>query len=301
MSGFLDSLLARSRGTAAVVRPRLTSLFEPDAPRADVLDGQASAEFDSEVAATVAGAGDVPEGAFASPRRAGALSPVAASSRASSPDPGGTVHVGSSSLAAIPEAGNLLPARRPAPIARSAEPRALAAASGTSHRDDDAGLERPDRETTRRALAEDVTAAPDERDADPDPRSGMWPLATATRQRIARASSPASGASATMADRRAARGSADIERPAAAAVESRLVAPAVAAPALAPPPGSRVHFEPVASRRRTAAADPIVEVSIGRIEVRAAVERGPGRSGRQSSAVMGLDEYLRTRARGGSR
>jgi hypothetical protein len=240
------------------------------------------------------------------------LSPLAASSlaapnQASSLNPGGTRHAGSSLFAAMPETEtgdrDLLIARRPASIARLADPRARNSASETSHRDDDAALERSEHETTRVYPAGHVPTTPDEHDADLEPRNSMWPLVAATHQRIARASS-SSGAPATLANDRASRRSAGIDHHFADSVdemESRLVAPAVATPALAPPAGSRFHFEPVASRRRTAAADPVVEVSIGRIEVRAAVERGADRSVRQSSAVMGLDEYLRTRARGGSR
>jgi hypothetical protein len=85
--------------------------------------------------------------------------------------------------------------------------------------------------------------------------------------------------------------------------DSHLPARATTAPAptLVPPPAPRFRFEPPAPRTRAVAADPIVEVSIGRIEVRAVVERGADRKASTTSPVMGLDEYLKARASGGAR
>ena len=54
------------------------------------------------------------------------------------------------------------------------------------------------------------------------------------------------------------------------------------------------------TRKATAATEPDVQVTIGRIEVRATVEAPPNRSTRVASPEMGLDEYLRRhRQRGG--
>jgi hypothetical protein len=57
-----------------------------------------------------------------------------------------------------------------------------------------------------------------------------------------------------------------------------------------------------ASLGRGASADPIVQVSIGRIEIHAVAGEAPtSRKGRASSPVMSLDEYLRSRAKGSAR
>jgi len=88
-----------------------------------------------------------------------------------------------------------------------------------------------------------------------------------------------------------------------------LIAAARPPASLAPMPGSppsRLHAGATASRSRPEAdaAEPAIEITIGRIDVRAAVERGSDRTAPAApSPVMGLEEYLqaRVRARGGSR
>jgi hypothetical protein len=47
--------------------------------------------------------------------------------------------------------------------------------------------------------------------------------------------------------------------------------------------------------------EPVIHVSIGRIEVRAIAENQNARKPREAPPVMGLDEYLRQRARGAGR
>ena len=57
-----------------------------------------------------------------------------------------------------------------------------------------------------------------------------------------------------------------------------------------------------ASLGRGASAEPIVQVSIGRIEIRAVAGEAPTlRKNRAASPVMSLDEYLRQRAKGAAR
>jgi hypothetical protein len=63
-------------------------------------------------------------------------------------------------------------------------------------------------------------------------------------------------------------------------------------------PKQRPHFEAAQSLPRAAASEPVVEVTIGRIEVRAIAE-AKGQKAKAGPAVMGLDEYLKTRGRGG--
>jgi hypothetical protein len=70
-----------------------------------------------------------------------------------------------------------------------------------------------------------------------------------------------------------------------------------AAPSLVVPK-QRPQFEAAQSLPRVPASEPVVEVTIGRIEVRAVAE-AKGHKARANPAVMGLDEYLKTRGRGG--
>lgn len=63
----------------------------------------------------------------------------------------------------------------------------------------------------------------------------------------------------------------------------------------------RIDEERFARGRTAVAAEPTIHVSIGRIEIRAVPESAGGKRQKAASPVMGLDEYLRERAKGAGR
>jgi len=63
----------------------------------------------------------------------------------------------------------------------------------------------------------------------------------------------------------------------------------------------RSRFEPAERLDAAPPSEPIVHVTIGRIEVRAIPQERAAKPERRPSAVMGLDEYLRSRAKAGAR
>ena len=85
-------------------------------------------------------------------------------------------------------------------------------------------------------------------------------------------------------------------KPAPLAIEPRIAAPQPQS--FVPSPAARTHTAAEISRRRQIAkpAETTVNVSIGRIEVRAVPTRTERRSKQEKPQVMPLDEYLRSRA-----
>jgi hypothetical protein len=73
-----------------------------------------------------------------------------------------------------------------------------------------------------------------------------------------------------------------------------------AQPAL-PRPLARPPLESTRRDRPARPPEPVVQVTIGRIEIRATSDQEPRRKERAASPVMSLDEYLKTRAGGGRR
>ena len=77
------------------------------------------------------------------------------------------------------------------------------------------------------------------------------------------------------------------------------------APSTPPPPVLQPRIaavEPFPSRRAEPAAEPVIHVTIGRIEVKATpAPKAPARERAAAPATAGLDEYLRQRARGETR
>lgn len=272
MSGFVLNLLSRSRGTADVVRPRLASLFEPAEPRASPMDGQLPQELDGEEKLSTDGR------AATSPPLFAELTP-SRSSHGLQDEP------------AIGAPGN--------------EPRRVAARLLTPQ-----GWPSAISAHARATLPVDATdvAAHEQSDRIADlasPKGLGGHAAEGLRHQRDDVSVPRRTASARPADsaglaafveRSPLERSDTDRRPESHRLATR--ATSVAAPALVPGPTPRFRFEPPASR--TPAIDPIVEVSIGRIEVRAVVERGADRKASSGSPVMGLEEYLKAR-RGGAR
>jgi hypothetical protein len=72
-------------------------------------------------------------------------------------------------------------------------------------------------------------------------------------------------------------------------------------PVMQPGAARRLRLEPLQIPTRVQKAEPTIQVTIGRVEVRAVPEQaGRARKERSSSPVMGLNEYLRRRAKGGT-
>jgi hypothetical protein len=82
-----------------------------------------------------------------------------------------------------------------------------------------------------------------------------------------------------------------------APLRERLIQPLAAAL----PKESRREPQPSTTAARETEPEPVIHVSIGRIEVRAVSEGPRPRAEKQAPAVMSLDEYLRSRERGAAR
>lgn len=85
-----------------------------------------------------------------------------------------------------------------------------------------------------------------------------------------------------------------IERTTRPVERSTQPAPAIIPARQTAPPASHTLSEP-------AATAPTINVTIGRIEVRATQGRAPAQAQRSAPEVMSLEEYLRRRSRGGGR
>jgi hypothetical protein len=274
MSGFVFNLLSRSRGTAAVVRPRLASLFEPGELHASPMEGQLPVEPDGEEALAI-------------DRRAVSPAPPHQESTRSRSSHALRDERAMVATRDVPEhaAGRLLdPQNRPSAIATPAGERTTLPVTGI----DVAAHEGSDHMAGSNGAEGRGKRAPD---GQRPLRDGVSPTRAPTSVRPADSADPAA-----LVDR-GRRGFDTFHR-----MESQhLAAPPTEAarPTLVRAPIPRFRFEPSASRAR--ALDPVVEVSIGRIEVRAVVERTADRKAPTTSPVMGLDEYLATRARRGAR
>jgi hypothetical protein len=269
MNGFVANLLSRSRGTADVVRPRLASLFEPGELRASPMEWQRSSELDGEEALSIDGpAMPPPARQELTPARS---LPALRDQRAIVVPRDVPGRVG----ALDPQEASAIPA--------PAGERTALPVNGTGV----VARERSDRFAGPAGAQKLSEHAPDGIRRQPDGAS--------SRGRIS-AQTPDSASLAALVEPNPGRFD-TIHR----AQSHPLAAPATEAahPTLVPAPTPRFRFEPPASRAR--AADPVVEVSIGRIEVRAVVERSADRKASTASPVMGLDEYLKARARGGAR
>jgi hypothetical protein len=275
MNGFVVNLLSRSRGTADIVRPRLASLFEPGEARASPAEGQLPSELDAEETLSIDGRASTP----APPHQ------ELASFR-------------SSHALRVERAieGRDVPGRVAARLLDSQNQRSGIAAQAGKHTavplngTDVASYEESGRMAGPDGAAGPVVPAP----GSPGPqRNGVTPPRGPTSARAADAAD-----FAALGDERGLRGRFDTFH----TTESpRLAVPATDAahPALVPAPTPRFRFEPPTSRARV--PDPIVEISIGRIEVRTVVERSVDRKASTASAVMGLDEYLEARVRRSAR
>jgi hypothetical protein len=78
--------------------------------------------------------------------------------------------------------------------------------------------------------------------------------------------------------------------------------PSVTVPSVLQPKIAAADSQPFPSRRAEPAAEPVIHVTIGRIEVKAMpAPKAPSRERSAAPATTGLDDYLRQRARGETR
>jgi hypothetical protein len=271
MSGFLSNLLSRSRGTADVVRPRLASMFEPQS------FNEAAGEWESEVEARE----EMLERDSETERRASPsvprnvktpYEPVPEKPKASPPE------------RQEPQPAPRLPEEKVAMVPR---PRALEEAPRQAEQRPSQGSEFRAREARARQRVLTPLSA-----ASPPKVNSLVVTSLGQQQREPRA--PA--ILGTQVSPSGIAQPAQREEP-----TPSLALPPPRAQSLIPPPG-RPRFDPAPTAQRIgAAAEPSVQVTIGRIEVRAVNEAAPQEKTHDHSPVMSLDEYLKARARGASR
>jgi len=269
VKGFLSDLLARSRGIADVVRPRVVSLFEPQAAGLPGIEGEAAPEQESETVA-------VPSEPDSAQRRPPQEPEVQDTSTA----PGRIPAQGEVDAVEIvePVPSPRVSAEQPAPVAPAPMPQARARESAT--RGDtrallettDTGVGRRGKEDAGELPAVAARARHVERDV-----SGRPAVPPATRPLEPQPPRPSELAA---------------RRP-----------PALGSPVphgLLPPP-RRPRFERPHKEERAPSSEPTVHVTIGRVEVRAVADQVPRRKERPASPVMSLDEYLTSRSGKGPR
>jgi hypothetical protein len=270
VKGFLSELLARSRGVADVVRPRVASLFEPQAAGLPGDEGEAAPEQESETVA-------VPS----EPDTAGRRPPQEPEVLAyTSSAPGGIPAQREVDAVEIvePVPSPRVSTEQPAPVAPAPMPPARA------------------RESAARG---DTRALPETADTGVGRRSeadaGELPAVAARARHVER----------DVAGRRAVPPATQpLERqpPRPSELAARRP-PALGSPVphrLLPPP-RRPRFEAPHGEERAPSSEPTVHVTIGRIEVRAVADQVPRRKERPASPVMSLDEYLASRSGKGPR
>lgn len=277
MAGFLTRIAVRLGEPEGQLRPRRPSLFEPPATHL-ALDGVPAdgpdSTFDTAVEAD-APAAEAPPAVPAAPsrqrrtgRRGAAPGPVDPDHRADMPP---------EAVDSPETARGASPMRRLAPPAIPAEPPADPAAMLAAP-----APRRPGRAIRPAGAASLPQAVPDPATA-ADPPAPAEARRAMARRRTAR---PLPGPDDTTAAADPLSDLSPPEPPLATPASGILQAPAVAHIAAVPPPV------------RTHRGEPEIHVSIGRIEVRAAVA-APAETARagRPSPVMSLDEYLRARAR----
>ncbi len=265
MTDFLTGLVERSVGPVEGIRPRLTSLFEPDRGAAGSAI-ETIAPFEAE---------PVEQETVALPSRARpARSPAITADAEERETRTRHVAIRPSASVSVPQRHD--EGRLPLPTAsNAASPPAAALPTGLiDGRDGDVREEVPRPRRLAPALAP-VVALPGGID---EPSSGSDLL-------VASASARAEDRGLVVPPRPGAAVATDMQRAVAALDADRSRRP------------ERAHDRPAVLDARSA---PDVHVTIGRIDVRAVVEGKAAPRQRPLSPVMGLDEYLRVQAgRGG--
>jgi hypothetical protein len=271
LTGFLVKLLARSRGAADVVTPRIASLFEPPGPSLPAPEWEVVA-------------GPEPDAASAPNRTAaGSRAPAPGSrAQAEASRPPGRIQAQPERIPAEHETdvdeprptvlSPPVPAAGPAPAAR------LTQLPG-----------RPGSAPGRVPEAAGVTAAT------PVDRGARDVAADVPAARATGRQAPQDG----FAGREPSFSEVGPEAPAlrpSEIADQPLPVPRPPAPPLLLPPRRRPRFEAARREQPAASSVPAVHVTIGRIEVRAVTDPAPTRRERAESPVMSLADYLKSRA-----
>jgi hypothetical protein len=300
MSDFLTNLIARSAGSAEVVRPRLPSLYEPLRPgHARLAELDSASQWAVEAPSEEAGfeiepvAHTTEEVRRRPPQRL--LPTVHAGDLAPSPSPNPVRRerqfeqkssTGESreqdQLVSLPTAGAVIPKIPVLETASIAMPQSPS--SQPLHR-----RERPQSSVaglTSISAGRTAETKLHPIDAQPQPKSAIQPQAPGAIPRdelkagVAR-STPSLDAS--------------IARPSAQADRS----PPLPSHVIQPGEAHRFRLETLRVPNHVQNAEPTIQVTIGRVEVRAVAQQaGVVRKERSTPPVMGLDEYLARRAKG---
>lgn len=303
MSDFLNNVIAKNSNLAPVIQPRLPSLFEPPVAAGKLSAGQATGSNELETAPTYGeNAPDFPEPAItmtrigiASQRPAAQTLPIAHEELPPMPE--------TAKVTMMPDMrqspGQLLPALRPIfspEVGTEVEPRPLRkvmdAESNTTPRPSFSNVQPvvSDSLAFTRATpiihAKEAPVVPPKQDENDTP-----PLRNATEQPQQRApESPV------------------VER----TVIERVVAPRESSEAVVAPktpnviasPKIKPYVPPVlpapAKTAEKTEPMPTIQVTIGRIEVKATPPPAPSRKQTSAPAIMSLEDYLRQRAGGGA-
>lgn len=282
MANFLHNLAARTVEPAHTVRPRLASLFEPIYP-GPVLDQPAAIEALLDVP-------DAPASAHAQPSippPARVFAPPAISAQPADDVPNALPararppHI--APAATVVPAPSSVPQPAPARDAQPEAPRAVmpaAAIAPVSAHETSMHKNAPAPQTMLQPAPPPVSYAP----ALPSHR----PSRTGTEQSPATINAPQPAAPRTIIERMIERATRPVER-------STQPAPAMLPARQTAPPAAHTLSELATT------APPTINVTIGRIEVRATQGRAPAQAQRSAPEVMSLEEYLRRRSRGGGR
>jgi hypothetical protein len=264
MSGFLSNLLARSRGTAEVVRPRLSSLFEP---------------ADSNWSGTALE--DMSEAFDEAPTPVGAPAP---GEPLGAPEPGKVVHRKTLELETplqVETSSRVEPIKAEAPGPGWLQPLQLKGMAPTQLSP----------ATPNAPMAERRARVPELREPSRTTPVPAPPVALARKRESVPPTQPWLEAQPPRDSTRLREGT---------LTPAQKVSGVRDQPPLTPP-AQRPRFQPLPSQLRPAVSEPAVQVTIGRIEVRAVTEAGPRKQERAASPVMSLNDYLKTRAGGGNR
>jgi hypothetical protein len=297
MSNFLSHLVTRSFGPAAGIRPRVASLFEPATrlPGAFVDPGDGNPASESIAVQGAAETAGPDEGSEVNSsenseatRRTGRRSSfrLAGSSPAGDPSQEGFQAESGrrSTRGTIQQSPNLAPADHVGGAFRSEEKSLLAVSSNSQET-----LVVPSQAESKTLPAtpmivplEHKISMEQERSAPPLPRPAIVPDGeSVSRERSKDAAIPLSAQNA--------------------AQQAALLSNLVNRHAVSPPANARAKQQSsLKLEGRQPEAEPSIHVTIGRVEVRAELAgHASGRAERKPSPVMGLEEYLRRRAKRG--
>lgn len=288
MSGFIDTLVARAMASAppGAVRPMVRSLFEPEAESA--LAGAPGME---EMSAQTRSEAEQRSAADSSTTRQSAVHsgtglPHAQRAMQLGAEAERTVHLDRQAALPVP----------PAPIEQAQMP--APTLTPTRH----AQPARPDEEVARSPRPAPGPGAPANAEMAPRPAPPAIPGKAMPRSdRTAVMGPPAPDNSSVSSGKMPSQAAVAAPTSRTASLQPAPLPPPPAAPRLVIPPAPKRLPEARSERQdHSGNAAPPVHVSIGRIEIRAtAPPRAPVRKESSAPQPLGLDDYLRQRARGG--